>query len=101
MSNTSKTIASFLLGVAAGALVGILYAPDKGVNTREKLSFLLEKYRKQLVDLIEQLVNNKNVPFSQAKTEGEKVIKDAREKAEQLLQDVDNLIGQIKNKPTN
>ena len=99
MSNTSKTIVSFLIGVAAGALVGILYAPDKGVNTREKLSFLLEKYRKQLLDLIEQLVNNKNIPSSQAKTEGEKVIKDAREKAEKLLQDVDNLIGQIKNKP--
>ncbi len=99
MSNTSKTIFSFLIGVATGVLVGVLYAPDKGVNTREKLSFLLEKYRKQLVDLIEQLVNSKNVPSSQAKTEGEKVIKDAREKAEQLLQDVDNLIGQIKNKP--
>jgi gas vesicle protein len=98
MSNSSKTIFSFLLGVSAGILVGILYAPDKGVNTREKLSFLLEKYRKQLTDLIEQLVNTKNIPSSQAKTEGEKVIKDAREKAEKLLQDVDNLIGQIKNK---
>ncbi|HLF32768.1 MAG TPA: YtxH domain-containing protein [Cyclobacteriaceae bacterium] len=98
MSNSSKTIFSFLLGASAGILVGILYAPDKGVNTREKLSFLLEKYRKQLTDLIEQLVNTKNIPSSKAKTEGEKVIKDAREKAEKLLQDVDNLIGQIKNK---
>jgi gas vesicle protein len=98
MSNTSKTIFAFLLGAATGALIGVLYAPDKGVNTREKLSFLLEKYRKQLEDLIEQLVNSKNIPSSQAKTEGEKVIKDAREKAEKLLQDVDSLIGQIKNK---
>jgi gas vesicle protein len=98
MSNTSKTIFAFLLGAATGALIGVLYAPDKGVNTREKLSFLLEKYRKQLEDLVEQLVNTKNIPSSQAKTEGEKVIKDAREKAEKLLQDVDSLIGQIKNK---
>jgi gas vesicle protein len=98
MSNTSKTIFAFLLGAATGALIGILYAPDKGVNTREKLSFLLEKYRKQLEDIIEQLVNSKNIPSSQAKSEGERVIKDAREKAEKLLQDVDSLIGQIKNK---
>jgi gas vesicle protein len=98
MSNTSKTIFAFLLGAATGALIGVLYAPDKGVNTREKLSFLLEKYRKQLEDLAQQLVNVKNIPSSQAKTEGEKVIKDAREKAEKLLQDVDSLIGQIKNK---
>jgi gas vesicle protein len=79
-------------------LIGILYAPDKGVNTREKLSFILEKYRKQLEDLIEELVNTKNIAPSQAKTEGERVIKDAREKAEKLLQDVDSLMGQIKKK---
>jgi gas vesicle protein len=98
MNKTSRTIFAFLLGAATGALIGILYAPDKGSNTREKLSFLLQKYRKQLEDLIEELVNTKNIPSSQAKTEGERVIKDAREKAEKLLQDVDSLIGQIKNK---
>jgi gas vesicle protein len=100
MNKTSRTLLAFLLGATAGALVGILYAPDKGVNTREKLSFLLEKYRKQLEELIEQLVSSKNIPSSQAKTEGEKVIKDAKSKAEKLLQDVDTLIGQIKNKST-
>jgi gas vesicle protein len=98
MNKTSRTIFALLLGAATGALIGILYAPDKGSNTREKLSFLLQKYRKQLEDLIEELVNTKNIPSSQAKTEGERVIKDAREKAEKLLQDVDSLIGQIKNK---
>jgi gas vesicle protein len=98
MSNSSKTIIAFLLGLSAGALIGILYAPDKGVNTRDKLSFLLEKYRKQLDDLLSDLIKSKDIPFSQAKTEGEKVVKDAREKAEKLLQDVDTLIGQIKNK---
>ncbi len=98
MDKTSKIITAFLLGAVSGAILGILYAPDKGTNTREKLSYLLEKYRKQLEDLIEELVNAKDIPSSHAKTEGERVIKDAKEKAEKLLNDVDDLIGQIKNK---
>lgn len=97
MDNTPKIILAFLLGAATGAIMGVLYAPEKGSHTREKLSFLLEKYKKQLEELLEQLVNAKDIPSSQAKSEGEKVIKDAKEKAEKLLNDVDDLISQIKN----
>ena len=97
MDKTPKIILAFLLGAATGALMGILYAPEKGSHTREKLSFLLEKYKKQLEDLLDQLVYDKDIPSSQAKSEGEKVIKDAKDKAEKLLNDVDNLINQIKN----
>jgi len=98
MDKTSKILLTFLLGAVSGALIGILYAPDKGSNTREKLSFLLEKYRKQLEELLEELMHVKDAPSSQAKTDGERVIKDAKDKAEKLLHDVDDLIGQIKNK---
>ena len=98
MDKTPKLILAFLLGAISGALVGILYAPDKGINTREKLSFLLVKYKKQLEELLDQLVNVQDTQPSEAKSEGERVINDAKEKAEKLLHDVDELIGQIKNK---
>ncbi|KOF02692.1 YtxH domain-containing protein [Roseivirga seohaensis] len=96
MSKGSSNVLAFVIGAATGAILGILYAPDKGSNTRDKLSYQLDKYKKQLEDLLEDLINGKHEIASEAKAEGEKVVSEARLKAEQLLTDVDNLIGQIK-----
>jgi gas vesicle protein len=98
MSNTSKSLLAFLIGAASGAVIGLLYAPEKGSHTREKLSFLLDKYKKELEDLIQVLISAKAAPESVAKSEGQRVIKNAKDKAEKLLEDVDDLIGQIKSK---
>ena len=96
MSKGSSNLFAFVLGAAAGAIVGILYAPDTGANTRDKLSYQLDKYKKQLEKLLEDLINGKVEVSSMAKEEGQKVVNEAKEKAEQLLHDVDDLIGQIK-----
>ncbi|MDH5366113.1 MAG: YtxH domain-containing protein [Cyclobacteriaceae bacterium] len=97
MSNKStNSFLAFLTGAAAGALLGILFAPDTGANTRDKLSFKLDKYKKMLEDLIDDLIQGKEIPVTAAKSEGEKVVNDAKERAEQLLADVDELIGHIK-----
>lgn len=96
--NNGSSLLAFLVGAAAGSLIGILYAPDKGSNTRDKLSFRLHKYRKSLEDLIDDLINEDDSAFSEAKTHGEKVVNDAREKAERLLEDVDELLSHINKK---
>jgi len=96
MSKGSSNLLAFVVGAATGAILGILYAPDKGQNTRDKLSYQLDKYKKQLEELLEDLINGKMEISSEAKEEGEKVISDARVKAEKLLTDVDDLIDQIK-----
>src|SRR5690606_34424952 len=96
MSKSSNTFLAFLAGAVTGAIVGILFAPDKGENTRDRLSFQLDKYKKKLDELIKELSDGKDVAENKAKTEGQKIVNDAKEKAERLLDDVNDLIGQIK-----
>lgn len=92
---TFRTLAAFMSGAAAGAAFGILFAPGRGSETRDRLSFQLEKYRERLRELTEDLVAGKDIAMSSAKSEGERVIRDAKTKADALLNDVDDLISQI------
>jgi len=100
MSRTSQTLLAFLTGCATGAVLGLLYAPDKGEVTRDKLMFRLSKYREQLDQLLTDLLNSAELPESFARSEGQRVVNDAREKAERLLEDVDRLMDQIKRQGT-
>ena len=98
MSKSSRSFWAFVVGATAGAIVGILYAPDKGENTRNKLYYQLNKYRDQLKELINDIVDGKEVIETTAKSEGKKVVQDAKIKAEKMLEDVEKMMTQIKAK---
>lgn len=53
-SNTGQTLLALITGAAIGAGIGILYAPDKGSKTREKLSKEAKKAQKKLNKQIQE-----------------------------------------------
>ncbi|MFH6983134.1 YtxH domain-containing protein [Marinoscillum sp. 108] len=98
MSSRGNSFFAFILGAITGGVLGVLFAPDKGTNTRDKLTYRLDKYKKRLEEIVEDLVEGADMVENEAKSEGEKIVKDAKVKAEKLLDDVNGLIDQIKTK---
>ena len=97
-NTTLVFLAGALTGVAAGVVAGMLFSPEKGTEIRDRLSFQMDKYRSKLKEAADDIIAGKGDLPSAAKSEGERVIKDAKDKAERLLSDVDSLINQINKK---
>jgi gas vesicle protein len=55
MTKTEKTLAGVVAGSVAGAALGVLFAPDKGENTRKKIADKAEDVIHSLEDKIEEL----------------------------------------------
>jgi gas vesicle protein len=91
----TNALLAFVSGAATGAAFGVLYAPDKGRETRDRLTYQLYRYRDMLKELTDGLRDGREELPSTAKSEGQRVIRDAKDKAEKLLGDVDLLINQI------
>lgn len=88
----------FTLGLLSGALIGsvvaLLYAPDKGSNTRDVLSYRLSNYLDELTHLIDRLSEEKHT-ISDAKRKGDEVVEDARQRAEDLIREAEDLLDTI------
>jgi len=50
MNDNSKTVVALLAGLAAGAALGILFAPEKGEETVDKLSRALRDLKGRVLD---------------------------------------------------
>jgi gas vesicle protein len=95
MSNYNR---GFGLGIVTGAVIGagfaLLYAPDKGSNTRDRISYRLSSYLDDLSLLIERLQDEKEI-VSDAKQKGDLVVEEARKRAEDLITEAEQLLKTI------
>jgi len=92
MSNGARTFTAFLAGVATGAVIGILFAPDSGDNTRRKIRQNLEEYLNKLRAQLGEVG-----PEAHSSENGTSGLppQDYR-RAEELLREVEGLISEMK-----
>lgn len=73
MSNTSKGAVLLLAGIAAGVTLGLLFAPARGKENREKIGSSLQNLGETLVDTaaiqIDNLLNFTDRVVTQFKTQ--------------------------------
>jgi gas vesicle protein len=82
--SAGKVFLGLLAGVAAGALLGVLFAPDKGSVTRKKIVKKSEDYAEGLTEKFNEFIDTVNEKFDGVKEEVEKV----KSKAEGVKKDV-------------
>jgi gas vesicle protein len=54
MKDNSKVLGALIVGAAAGAVLGLLFAPDKGSSLRQKIKDNAEDMLDELADKIEE-----------------------------------------------
>jgi len=58
MNDNSKTLIALLAGLAAGAALGILFAPEKGTETRDRLTESLKNLGDSIKDTAATEIDN-------------------------------------------
>ncbi|EIM76300.1 hypothetical protein A3SI_10829 [Nitritalea halalkaliphila LW7] len=84
MSST-KFLLGVLLGAAVGVQAGILLAPDKGKNTRKKLTKQGEKYWDEASDKLGSLLDGLNKKVDEVSGEVDKLAKKTKNEIEKAV----------------
>jgi gas vesicle protein len=67
--SSGKVFLALLAGVAAGALLGVLFAPDKGTATRKKISRKGEDYADDLTEKFNEFISGVTEKMDEVKEE--------------------------------
>lgn len=87
-SNTGQTLLALLTGAAIGAGLGILYAPDKGSTTRDKLSKEAKKAQKKLNKQIRETTSTLGDKAQKARHSFEQKLNDTLSSASYKADDI-------------
>lgn len=87
---SSKIVVGFLAGAAIGALAGILFAPDKGSNTRKKISSKSGDITDSVKNSFNDFIDGVKQTYAGAEEEVEEYSSKAKARLDGVKHDVKN-----------
>jgi gas vesicle protein len=86
--STGKVILGTVAGLAVGAILGVLFAPDKGSATRKKIIDKGHDYADGLTSKCKDIVNSISETFQSAKEDAQEFVDKGKAKFDEFKQEV-------------
>jgi gas vesicle protein len=87
---TDKVVLGILGGIAAGAMLGILFAPEKGTKTRRKIMDKGNDYADDLKDKFDTVLGTITKKYEKIWQQGENLIAEEKEKFDTAKKEITN-----------
>ena len=87
---TDKVLLGVLGGLAAGAILGILYAPEKGNKTRLKIKDKSTDYADNLKEKFDTALDTISKKYDELKSETKTAYADGKEKVKDAAKQAEN-----------
>ena len=99
-NNTGNTLLAVLSGAAIGAGIGILFAPDKGSRTREKIKDGYEDTKNDLLRKFQNVSDELKSKFSKSKNDFdgsyEDLVSNVSHKTEDMISFLESKLADLK-----
>jgi len=86
--NAGKVFLGILAGVAVGATMGVLFAPNKGSKTRKIIKMKKDEYTDELEAKFNEFIGSITEKFDKVKGEASRIARNGKLEAEEIEAEV-------------
>lgn len=85
--SSSKLLAGILVGAAAGAVLGILFAPEKGCDTRKKIVDSTSDFGETLKTKFSEMTDSLKEKYESVRTDANEMLQKGKSYTEDVKKD--------------